>query len=223
MYAPRACLFDLYGTLLDVHSAVGELSAGLGAKALPLSVLWRTKQLEYSWVESLMGRYHDFWRHTERALDYALAVHGIADAGLRADLLSAYRRLSPYPEVADVLAALRRRGIRTVAFSNGSPEMIRASLEGARLTGSIDDFASVHDVCIFKPAPEVYEHALKAQGVGVDDIAFCSSNRWDIAGAAARGWRTFWINRAGLPDEYETAANIVQLPSLVPVPGLLAA
>jgi 2-haloacid dehalogenase len=223
MYPPHACFFDLYGTLLDVHSAVGQVSAGLGAKALPLSVLWRTKQLEYSWVESLMGRYHDFWRHTERALDYALAVHEIADDGLRADLLSAYRRLTPYPEVADVLAALRRQGIRVVVFSNGSPEMIRASLEGARLTGMIDDFASVHGVRVFKPAPEAYEHALQTQGVGVDDIAFCSSNRWDVAGAAARGWRTFWINRTGFPDEYEAAANIVQLRSLVPIPGLLAA
>src|SRR5262249_28882901 len=223
MKAPRACFFDLYGTLLDVHSAVGQVSARLGAKAQPLSVLWRTKQLEYSWVESLMGRYHDFWHHTERALDYALAVHGIADPGLRADLLSAYRMLAPYPEVADVLAALRRQRMRVVAFSNGSPDMIRASLEGAHLADSIDDFASVHDVRVFKPAPEVYEHALRTQGVGVDDIAFCSSNRWDVAGAAARGWRTYWINRLDLPDEYEAASNIVQLPSLAPLPGLLAA
>src|SRR5262249_9069023 len=154
---------------------------------------------------SLMGCYHDFWQHTERALDYALAVHGIADPGLRADLLSAYRKLLPYPEVANVLAELRKQGTKVVAFSNGSPGMIRDSLDGAGLSALVDDFVSVHDAGIFKPAPQVYEHALRTQDARVDDIAFCSSNRWDVAGAAARGWRTFWVNRQGLPDEYTAA------------------
>src|SRR5438128_115223 len=170
MTAIRACLFDVYGTLLDVHSAVARAGERLGPTAQGFSVLWRTKQLEYSWVRSLMGRYADFWQLTEDALDYALAVHGQSDTALRAELLEAYRRLAPFPEVEIVLKALRARGMKLAAFSNGSPAMLQRSLAGAGLEGLVDECISVHPLATYKPAPNVYDHALRQMGLRAEEI-----------------------------------------------------
>jgi 2-haloacid dehalogenase len=218
---PRACLFDVYGTLLDVHSAVARAGARLGAIAPSFSALWRSKQLEYSWVRSLMGSYRDFWQLTGDALDYALRVHGLSDSELRSELLAAYRQLSAFPEVPAVLAGLRARQVRVVAFSNGPPAMLEESLAGGGLSALVDGCVSVHELGIYKPSPAVYRHALAQLDLTVGEVAFFSSNRWDVAGAAACGWRVYWVNRARLPDEYGPQAGVQEIETMANLPSLL--
>ena len=161
----RACVFDAYGTLFDVHSAVGRLRARIGDRADALSQLWRTKQLEYSWLRALMGRHADFWRVTGDALDHALAKTG-ADPDLRAPLLEAYLTLDAYPEVPDVLRRLRAGGLKTAILSNGEPEMLAAGARSAGIDGLLDGIFSVEEVGIFKPAPARLPARGRATGRG---------------------------------------------------------
>src|SRR4051794_36850372 len=156
MPQPRAAIFDAYGTLLDVHAAVGRHAARLGERAAATSALWRAKQTEWSWILSATGAYEPFWTLTERALDHALAVHGIADPALRGDLLAAYRELDAYPEAAPMLGTLRGQGIPAAILSNGSPEMLAASVAAGGLGPLLDDVLSVHPLRCFKPDPRVY-------------------------------------------------------------------
>lgn len=195
-------VFDAYGTLFDVHSAVARHAGALGPRAESLSELWRTKQLEYSWVHGLMGRYVGFWDLTERALDFALAKHPDIDRGLRETLLDAYRDLDAYREVPEVLARLRARGVRTALFSNGNAAMLERAVTSARLGERLDAVLSVDPVQTFKTAPAAYQLVLDRLGVAREAVLFFSSNRWDIAGASAFGFDAVWVNRKGQPDEY---------------------
>lgn len=204
--ATALVLFDAYGTLLDVHSAVGRHAGAIGPDAAALSKLWRQKQLEYSWTRSLMGRHADFAVVTAEALDFALATYGIADPALREALLAAYRALDAYPEVPEVLTGLRRAGLKTAILSNGSPEMLAAGVAAAGIGGLLDAVLSVEAVGIYKPDPRVYRCATDRFGVAPADTLFVSSNAWDAAGAGAYGFRVAWINRAGQPAEYAFAA-----------------
>ena len=199
---PKAYVFDAYGTLFDVHSAVRRHAAALGPEAERVSELWRTKQLEYSWVRALMGRYRDFWSLTEDALDYALEAVPSANADARDDLLDAYRTLDCYAEVPDVLRALRERGVKTAILSNGSPGMLASATESAGIGALLDDTFSVDGLATFKVDPAVYQLVTDAYGLEPHEVAFQSSNRWDIAGASAFGFRCTWVNRSGAPDEY---------------------
>ncbi|MBZ6076343.1 haloacid dehalogenase type II [Microvirga puerhi] len=210
----KAVVFDAYGTLFDVHSAVMRHRAAIGPDATRLSDLWRTKQLEYSWVLSLAGRYEPFWTLTERALDYALARCPAVDRTLKPALLDAYRRLDAYDDARATLDGLRHRGLRTAILSNGDTEMLDASVSSAELGGSLDAVLSVDAARIFKTHPRAYEIALAIFAAVADEIVFVSSNRWDIAGATAFGFRTIWINRAGLPDEYAELAPRAVVSSL---------
>ena len=160
----RACVFDAYGTLFDVHSAVGRLRAEIGDQAEALSQLWRTKQLEYTWLRALMGRHADFWQVTGEALDYALARTGV-DPAVRAPLLEAYLRLDAYPEVPDVLRRLRAGGLKTAILSNGEPKMLEAGAQSAGIDGLLDAILSVETVGVFKPEPRVYQLAVDRLGV----------------------------------------------------------
>ncbi|HEX8168831.1 MAG TPA: haloacid dehalogenase type II [Beijerinckiaceae bacterium] len=214
----RAFVFDAYGTLFDVHAAVARHAAAVGPEAARLSEIWRAKQLEYSWVLSLAGRYEPFWTLTGRALDHALARCPAVDRALRPALLDAYRSLDAYPEAAGVLAALRGRGLRTGILSNGSPEMLGSAVSSAGLTGLLDAVLSVDAAGVFKTSPRTYALATSALDVRPDEVAFVSSNRWDVAGAAAFGFRCIWVNRSGLPDEYEDLAPAATVSSLA---GLL--
>lgn len=210
--APRpepvgACVFDAYGTLLDVHAAVGRHAAGLGDQARALSALWRAKQLEYSWILSQAGDYEDFETLTERALDVALATHGIADPGLRGALLAAYRELDAFPDAAPALAALRARGVSTAILSNGSPGMLAAATGAAGLAPLLDAVLSVDDLRLYKPAPRVYALAAMRFACAPRDIVFVSGNAWDAYGAARFGCRVLWLNRTPQngekqPEEY---------------------
>ncbi|MFZ2101555.1 MAG: haloacid dehalogenase type II [Oricola sp.] len=198
----KAFAFDAYGTLFDVHSAVRKHADALGPAGKTLSDLWRAKQLEYSWIRSLMGSYTDFWRLTEEALDFALASVPGVDAAMRDPLLEAYWTLDCYSEVPEVLSRLREAGTRTAILSNGSPDMLEAAVQSAGLTGLFDAVLSVDAVKIFKTAPQVYQMVTDTFDLRPDEISFQSSNRWDIAGAHKFGFQTVWINRTGQPDEY---------------------
>ena len=210
----KAVIFDAYGTLFDVHSAVARHMDKVGPDAPRFSDVWRSKQLEYSWVLSLAGRYEPFWTLTERALDYAFARFPDIDRSLRQPLLEAYRTLDAYPEVRETLRALRSRGLRTGILSNGDPGMLNAAVESASLAGDLDAVLSVDAARVFKTSPRTYALVLQALSVDADEVVFVSSNRWDIAGAAAFGFTPIWVNRLGLPDEYLKFAPGAVIPSL---------
>ena len=195
-------MFDAYGTLLDVNSAVAKHASAVGPDAVRLSELWRTKQLEYSWVYSLMGRYEPFWNLTERALDYALLRVPSVDASLRSKLLDAYRVLSAYPDAIEVLRALRARGAKTAVLSNGNAAMLASAFDSAGVSQHLDRVISVDDAGVFKTSPKTYALVTQYFDVAPSEVSFASSNRWDVAGASAFGFRALWVNRAGLPDEY---------------------
>lgn len=213
----RIFMFDAYGTLFDVHSAVIRAGAPLGDKAQELSALWRQKQLEYSWVLTAMGRggSADFWTLTERALDFAMARFGLGDPALRNALLDAYRVLDAFPDVAKVLGRLKSARHRTVVFTNGTHAMVKNAIAASRLGGYIDQVISVEQTGHFKPAMPVYAVASRlALADHPSDITFVSSNRWDIAGAFAAGFTPIWVNRAGLPDEYPGLPPLKIVPDL---------
>ena len=196
-------VFDAYGTLFDVHAAVARHAAEAGPQAGRLSELWRTKQLEYTWVRSLAGApYRDFRALTAQALDFAGAATGGLARGLREKLLAAYDALAPYPDARGALEALKAQGARLAILSNGSPEMLARAVDAAGFGDLFDAVLSVDALRVFKTAPQVYALATERFGVSPAEVSFQSSNRWDIAGASLFGFRTVWINRASQPDEY---------------------
>jgi 2-haloacid dehalogenase len=211
----NACVFDAYGTLFDVHSAVARHATALGRHSGEISMLWRTKQLEYSWVHSLMRRHVDFWELTGAALDYALAFYNVKDDGLQRALLESYLALDAYPEVPAALLSLREAGIRTAILSNGSPSMLDSAVRSAGLGHLIDECLSIERVRIYKPDPAAYEVARSALKVSAaDEVAFFSSNAWDAIGAHTFGFRTFWLNRSHQPEEYELHDKATTIGSL---------
>jgi 2-haloacid dehalogenase len=209
-----AYVFDAYGTLFDVHAAVRRHAAAIGPDGQLLSEIWRAKQLEYSWVRTLMGTYADFWQLTEQALDYAFSRVPSASRALRADLLDAYMRLDCYPEVPSVLRALKASGAKLAILSNGSPKMLDAAVRSAALDAILDEVFSVDSVRRFKTDPSAYEMVTDAWRLYPEAVSFQSSNRWDVAGATRAGFRTVWINRANLPDEYRDLPPALILPTL---------
>lgn len=217
----RAAVFDAYGTLLDVHAAVGRHAAKLGDKAAPLSALWRSKQLEATWILSATGAYDDFWAITDRALGHAMQVHGVEDAALRADLLSAYRELGAYPDAAPTLQALRGQDLGTAILSNGTPEMLASAVEAGALGPLLDAVLSVHPLRRYKPDPRVYALSTERFGCQPHEVAFVSSNAWDAYGAARFGFRVFWVNRSAGPVEYWLDELATVLPGLDALPALL--
>jgi 2-haloacid dehalogenase len=210
-----ACVFDAYGTIFDVHSAVARHANSVGQAAAEISALWRAKQLEYSWVHSLMRRHVDFWELTNRALDYALAFHGVNDDQLRRALLDSYLALDAYEETPTVLRKLRNADIKTAILSNGSPFMLQRAVQSAGISGLIDECLSIEEVRVYKPDPAAYEIAISALKVqSANEACFFSSNAWDVAGAHAFGFRAFWVNRLNRPEEYELDKKVKRLTSL---------
>ena len=217
---PAALVFDAYGTLFDVHSVVAlceELWPGRGTQ---LSQLWRTKQLEYTWLRSLMGRYEDFTRVTEAGLRYACAALQLPyDDAKRDRLMRAYLHLGTFPEVEETLHKLR--GIKLAILSNGAPAMLRDVVSNSGLAALRPDVLSVDELKIYKPAPQVYQLAVDRLGVPAKAIGFVSSNCWDAAGAKSFGFRTFWVNRAGAPLDGLGFAPDHELGSLAELPALV--
>lgn len=216
-----ACVFDAYGTLFDFNTAAGKHRSELGEKADQLSALWRTKQLEYTWLRSLMGVYADFWQVTGEGLDYALAALGLERPGLKDKLMSAYLELGVYAEVPAMLTALKAAGMKTAILSNGEPGMLDAAVRNSRLGEHIDAVLSVDSVGIYKPHPSVYRLAVDRLGIPARRISFQSSNAWDAAGAAQFGFRVAWINRFGQKPERLPAKPDAELRSLAELPTLL--
>ena len=215
-----ACVFDAYGTLFDVHSAVRRYSNQI-KESEAVSALWRAKQLEYTWLRSLMGRYVDFWQVTADALDFSLETYGISDTVIRQDLLQAYMTLSCYSEVPDVLDRLKRKGIRCAILSNGSPQMLSSAVKNSGLSEFFDAVISVEMIGQYKPDPRVYRLAVDELKVEKSKIAFQSSNAWDAAGANAYGFNVVWVNRfKQKPERLNTSVDI-ELTDLEKLPELL--
>jgi len=219
----RVAVFDAYGTLLDVHSAMARHAGRLGPDWQRISQEWRAKQLEYTWVRSLAGpaQHRDFVRLTEEALRFVAARHGIADAALLAEVARAYRALDAYSEVPAMLESLKNKGIARAILSNGEPGMLTEAVAAAGIAGLLDDLLSVEAVGVFKPDARVYQVACNRFDVAPGAIAFFSSNAWDAFGAHAFGLRVFWVNRAGQPDEYGLRGAVRELPDLASVPALI--
>lgn len=220
----RALVFDAYGTLFDVHSVAALCETLWPGKGDAVTRTWRAKQLEYTWQRSLMRRYVDFKRVTEAGLRYACAAAGapLADAQL-SRLMDAYLHLSPFPEVGEALAALKRNKLRLAILSNGSPAMLRPLVKNAGLRESFHAVLSVDELEVYKPAPAVYRLAVEKLGVPKQAIGFVSSNCWDACGAKAFGFRTYWVNRAGAPLDDLGAAPDHVLSNLGELPPLVAA
>jgi 2-haloacid dehalogenase len=198
----RACVFDAYGTLFDVHGPIRKLAPEIGEKADDISKLWRQKQLEYTWLRSLMGVHADFWHVTGDALDYALEFHEIKEPGLKDELMALYLKLEAYPDVKDALEAVRSRSKMTAILSNGSPSMLDAAVRHAGLDKLFNFVLSVEDVGIYKPSRRVYRHAMQKLSLhDAPSVCFVSANTWDVQAAAQFGFQAVRIDRFGLKDD----------------------
>jgi 2-haloacid dehalogenase len=195
----RGYVFDAYGTLFDVHSVV-EAGREITADPAALSVAWRAKQLEYTWLRALMDRYEDFWAVTEAALRHSIRRLGLtASEAQIARLMDAYLSLACFPEVDAALARLE--GTPCAILSNGTPRMLAAAVAGSGVGSRLQHVLSVDAVKTYKPAPAVYALGPRAMGVDAGELLFVSSNAWDVAGAKAFGYRVAWCNRIGAPEE----------------------
>ncbi|MGH7046724.1 MAG: haloacid dehalogenase type II [Stellaceae bacterium] len=218
----RACVFDAYGTLFDVASAAERCAEAIGGSTPRLAALWRDKQLQYSWLRTVQGRHADFWQVTGDALDFALDMLEIANPGLRERLMLLYRTLDAYPEVPAVLRQLRAAGLATAILSNGSPAMLAAAVEHARLKDLFDHVLSIEDVGAYKPHPAAYRLACDRLGLAPGAVAFVSSNGWDAWAASAYGMHVVWCNRQRQPRERLPGNPDHEVSSLIELPALLA-
>jgi 2-haloacid dehalogenase len=217
----RACVFDAYGTLFDYASAAARCRDALGDKLDQLNMLWRERQLQYTWLRSLQGRHADFWQVTGEALDFALETLGIGDTDLRGRLMNLYLTLDAFPEVPPMLRKLKGAGLKTAILSNGSPSMLEAAVKNAKIGDLLDDVLSVETVGVYKPHPKVYQLVGDRLGIAPRAISFQSSNAWDAYAASAFGMRVVWCNRyvqrperlPGQPDR--EIASLAELPALV--------
>lgn len=216
-----ACVFDAYGTLYDFNSAAARCRDVLGEKSDSLSSLWRLKQLQYTWLRSLMGTYAPFRQVTAEALDFACAALGIADAGIRERLMQLYFELESYSDAADALARLKSAGVRLAILSNGSPDMLAAAARSSGLDRLLEASLSVDAVGVFKPDRRVYQLAADHFRLPPRRIAFFSANGWDAHGGAHFGFQTVWVNRAGQPSERIPGAVAIERRSLADLPALL--
>jgi 2-haloacid dehalogenase len=219
----RACVFDAYGTLFDFASAAAGCRDTLGDKAERLTILWRDKQLQYTWLRALQGRHADFWQVTGDALDFALETLQVERAGLRDRLMNLYLTLTAFPEVPDVLRRLKAAGLTTAILSNGSPSMLQAAVANAGISHLLDLVLSVEEVGIYKPHPKVYQLAVDRLAVAPSAILFLSSNAWDAYAASAFGLRVVWCNRYSQRREYLPGAPDREVRTLAEVPALVGA
>lgn len=219
--AVSACVFDAYGTLFDVNAAAERLRHRIGPHADRLADQWRTRQLQYSWLRSLMDSHADFWQLTGDALDVSMASLGIDDAVLRRDLMDLYFKLAPYADAQGLLGKLRRAGKRTAILSNGSKKMLAGAVDASGFAADLDAVLSVDDVGVFKPHGSVYRLAETALGFPAAQMCFVSSNAWDAHASANFGFRSVWVNRAGAPRERLPGALAAEIRSLSELPALL--
>ena len=190
----KAVVFDAYGTLFDVNSAAKRCKDKIGAKWETFANFWRTTQLEYTWLRSLMKRHKNFWDITEDSLDKSMKVFNI-NKNMKNELLSLYKILSPYPEVKGVLEDLKKKNFKLAILSNGTPDLLNELVESNKLNNLFDDIFSIEEVKIYKPDPRVYELPIKKYKIKSDEITFLSANTWDVSGGGNFGYNSIWVNR----------------------------
>jgi 2-haloacid dehalogenase len=216
----KACIFDAYGTLFDVHTPVLRALAALDDdKAQSLSFHWRDKQLQYTWLRSLMGVHADFWQVTSDALDHAMQLFGLQDRELHRRLMELYLSLDSFEDAESSLAELQRRGLRLAILSNGSPAMLDAAVRTSGFAKLFERVISVEEVGIYKPSRRVYRHAQQVMKLASpQDVCFVSANSWDAQAAASFGFQVVWINRSGGPADCIPGTPALALETLEELP-----
>ena len=190
----KAIVFDAYGTLFDVNSAAEKCKSKIGHRWEGFASFWRTTQLEYTWLRSLMKKHKDFWQVTEDSLDKSMKVFKI-DGSMKSELLNLYKVLSPYPEVKEVLKKLKEKEYRLAILSNGTPALLNELVKSNNLENIFDDLFSVEEVGIYKPDSKVYDMPIKKYQIKADKTAFLSANTWDVSGGGNYGYDAIWVNR----------------------------
>jgi len=190
----KAIVFDAYGTLFDVNSAAEKCKGKIGDKWEDFANFWRTTQLEYTWLRSLMKKHKDFWQVTEDSLDKSMKTFKI-DSSMKSELLNLYKVLSPYTEVKEVLKKLKEKEYRLAILSNGTPALLNELVKNNNLENIFDNLFSVEEVEIYKPDPKVYDMPLKKYQIKAEEVAFLSANTWDVSGGGNYGYNAIWVNR----------------------------
>jgi 2-haloacid dehalogenase len=190
----KAIVFDAYGTLFDVNSAAEKCKGKIGDKWEGFANFWRTTQLEYTWLRSLMKRHKDFWQVTEDSLDKSMKAYKI-DASMKSELLNLYKVLSPYPEVKEVLKKLKEKKYRLAILSNGTPTLLNKLVKSNNLENIFDNLFSIEEVGIYKPDSKVYDIPIKKYQIKAEEIIFLSANTWDVSGSGNYGYNAIWVNR----------------------------
>ncbi len=190
----KAIIFDAYGTLFDVNSAAEKCKGKIGDKWESFANYWRTTQLEYTWLRSLMKRHKNFWQITEDSLDKSMKAFKI-DNTMRNELLNLYKTLSTYPEVPEILKKLKEKKYKLSILSNGTPTLIDELVKSNNLDNIFDDIFSVEEVGIYKPEPKVYDIPIKKYKIEKNEVAFLSANTWDVSGGGNYGYKAIWVNR----------------------------
>ena len=190
----KAIIFDAYGTLFDVNSAAEKCKGKIGDKWEGFANYWRTTQLEYTWLRSLMNRHKDFWQVTEDSLDKSMKVFKI-DISMKSELLDLYKILSTFPEVKEVLNSLKEKNYKLAILSNGTPALLNQLVKSNNLDSIFDDIFSIEEVGIFKPSSKVYDIPIKKYQIQKNDVVFLSANTWDISGGGNYGYNAIWLNR----------------------------
>ena len=190
----KAIIFDAYGTLFDVNSAAEKCKGKIGDKWENFANYWRTTQLEYTWLRSLMNKHKDFWKITQDSLDKSMKKFQI-DQNMRSELLDLYKILSPYPETKNTLEKLKNKNYKIAILSNGTPSLLNGLIEKNNMKIFFDDIFSIEEVGIFKPSSKVYEMPIKKYKIDKREVAFLSSNTWDVCGGGNFGYNSIWVNR----------------------------
>jgi len=190
----KACVFDAYGTLFDVNSAAGKCKKKLGNRWESFANSWRTTQLEYTWLRSLMKKHKNFWEITEDSLDHTMEIFKIKKE-MKNELLNLYKELSPYPEVKECLEGLKSKKVKVAILSNGTPDLLKGLVESNNIQNYFDDIMSIESVGIYKPDTKVYEMPIKKYDCKPENICFMSSNTWDVSGGGVFGYNAVWVNR----------------------------
>ena len=190
----KAIIFDAYGTLFDVNSAAEKCKDKIGDKWEPFANFWRTTQLEYTWLRSLMKRHKDFWQITEESLDKSMMAFNI-DPKMKNELLNLYKVLSPFQEVPETLKLLKEKNFKIAILSNGTPSLLNDLVKSNNLNNLFDDLFSIEEVKIYKPHPKVYDLPIEKYKIKKNEVAFLSANTWDVSGAGNYGYQSIWVNR----------------------------
>jgi 2-haloacid dehalogenase len=219
----KAIIFDAYGTLFDVNSAAEKCKDKIGDKWESFANYWRTTQLEYTWLRSLMKRHKDFWKVTEDSLDKSMKVFNIENS-MRNELLDLYKILSPYPEVPEILKSLKEKDYKLSILSNGTPSLLKELVKSNNIENLFDDIFSIEEVGIYKPDSKVYDLPIKKYKIENNEVAFLSANTWDVSGGGNYGFNSIWVNRNNsifdnldYKPQYEVKSlkeliNIIKLP-----------